>query len=141
MKNRIPNPCEKMIKRSNLSLAKPATLSTTENWVRPNFEREYQTTGALCETCHDKQASENKEDARHKGIHPTNVEPDESMKQNDKPVKWVTCQSCHNVHSGNPDTALLDKGIKDAESLCKTCHQRQHANDKDAAHAKGVAIL
>jgi predicted CXXCH cytochrome family protein len=102
------------------------------------LEKKYQTTGALCETCHDKQASKNKEDARRKGIHPTNIEPDEPMKQNDKLVKWITCQSCHNVHSGNPDTALLDKGIKDAESLCKTCHQRQHANDKDAAHAKGV---
>ncbi len=102
------------------------------------LEKKYPTSDALCETCHDKQAAKNKDDARHKGIHPTNIKPDEPMKQNDKDVKFVTCQSCHNVHSGNPETALLDKGIKDAESLCKTCHQRQHAKDKDEAHAKGV---
>ena len=102
------------------------------------LEKKYLTSDALCETCHDKQASKNKDDARHKGIHPTNVKPDESMKQNDKPVTFVTCQSCHNVHSGNPETALLDKGIKDAEALCKTCHKRQHAKDKDDAMAKGV---
>ncbi|MDD5755311.1 MAG: cytochrome c3 family protein, partial [Methylococcales bacterium] len=102
------------------------------------LEKKYLTSDALCETCHDKQASKNKDDARHKGIHPTNVKPDEPMKKNDKEVKFVTCQSCHNVHSGNPETALLDKGIKDAESLCKTCHQRQHAKDKDDADQKGV---
>lgn len=102
------------------------------------LEKKYPTSDALCETCHDKQAAKNKDEARHKGIHPTNVKPDEPMKQNDKPVTFVTCQSCHNVHSGNPETALLDKGIKDAESLCKTCHQRQHAKDKDEAAAKGV---
>lgn len=102
------------------------------------LEKKYPTSDALCETCHDKQASKNKDDARHKGIHPTNVKPDEPMKQNDKEIKFVTCQSCHNVHSGNPETALLDKGIKDAESLCKTCHKRQHAKDKDDANAKGV---
>lgn len=102
------------------------------------LEKKYPTSDALCETCHTKQASKNKADARHKGIHPSNVKPDQAMKQNDKPVTFVSCQSCHNVHSGNPGTALLDKGIKDAESLCKTCHQRQHAKDKDDAKQKGV---
>lgn len=93
---------------------------------------------ALCLECHERQASKNKADARHKGIHPSNVKPDQAMKQNDKPVTFVSCQSCHTMHSGNPGTALLDKGIKDAESLCKTCHQRQHAKDKDDAKQKGV---
>lgn len=102
------------------------------------LEKKYPTSNALCETCHEKQASKNKDEARHKGIHPVNVKPDEPMKQNVKEVKLVTCQSCHNVHSGNPETALLDKSIKDAESLCKTCHKRQHAKDKDDAAAKGV---
>lgn len=102
------------------------------------LEKKYVTQEALCETCHDKQAAKNKEESRHKGIHPVNVKPDLPMKQHDKDVTLVTCQSCHNVHSGNPDTALLDKGIKEAEVLCQTCHTRQHAKDKQEAHRKGV---
>ncbi|MEQ1528570.1 MAG: cytochrome c3 family protein, partial [Methylococcales bacterium] len=49
-----------------------------------------------------------------------------------------SCQTCHNVHDGKPETALLEKGIKDAEALCQTCHARQHAKDKDDAFKKGV---
>lgn len=102
------------------------------------LDKKYATQEALCETCHDKQSAKNKDESRHKGIHPVNVKPDSPMKQHDKEVKLVTCQSCHNVHSGNPDTALLDKGIKEAEALCQTCHTRQHAKDKQEAQRKGV---
>jgi predicted CXXCH cytochrome family protein len=102
------------------------------------LDKKYATQDALCETCHDKQSAKNKEESRHKGIHPVNVKPDSPMKQHDKEVKLVTCQSCHNVHSGTPDTALLDKGIKEAEALCQTCHTRQHAKDKQEAQRKGV---
>ncbi|HCT99598.1 MAG TPA: hypothetical protein DF614_05940, partial [Methylococcaceae bacterium] len=105
------------------------------------LDKKYANQEALCETCHDKQSAKNKEDARRKGIHPVNVKPDSPMKQHDKDVTLVTCQSCHNVHSGNPDTALLDKGIKEAEALCQTCHTRQHAKDKDDAKQKGVHPL
>ncbi|MCX7098586.1 MAG: NHL repeat-containing protein [Methylococcales bacterium] len=92
----------------------------------------------LCIACHERQASKDKEDARCKGVHPVNVKPDKPMKKDGHEVKFVTCTTCHNVHTGKPDTALLEKGMKDAEALCHTCHDRQDAKDKDDAFKKGV---
>lgn len=94
--------------------------------------------GELCMACHERQASKNKEDARRKGVHPVNIKPDKPMKKDDKDVSFVSCQSCHSVHDGKLGTALLEKGIKDAEALCHTCHDRQDAKDKDDAFKKGV---
>jgi predicted CXXCH cytochrome family protein len=101
----------------------------------------YEQPDDLCQTCHERQSAKDKDDARRKGVHPVNIEPDKNekpMKKDNKEVKFVSCQTCHNVHDGKPDTALLDKGIKDAEALCQTCHDRQHAKDKDDAFKKGV---
>lgn len=94
--------------------------------------------GELCAACHERQSSKNKDDARRKGVHPVNIKPDKSMKKDDKDVKFVSCQTCHSVHDGKSGTALLEKGIKDAEALCHTCHDRQDAKDKDDAFKKGV---
>ncbi|MGZ8242740.1 cytochrome c3 family protein [Methylomagnum sp.] len=101
--------------------------------------------GELCKNCHERQHTDSKEEAHRKGVHPVNIKR-ESDDPWEKPVLWkgkpdikeVTCQTCHNVHSGNPDTALLPKGIEEAEALCKNCHERQHAEGKDAAIKKGV---
>ncbi|NOS87969.1 MAG: hypothetical protein HOP34_05415 [Methylococcaceae bacterium] len=92
----------------------------------------------LCIACHERQASKDNDDARRKGVHPVNVKPDKPMKKDNHEVKFVTCTTCHNVHTGKPDTALLEKGMKDAEALCHTCHDRQDAKDKDDAFKKGV---
>ena len=92
----------------------------------------------LCSQCHAQQYSKSKEDARHKGVHPVNVKPDESMKLQGKPVETVGCGTCHRVHNGNVGTALLPEGIRSPEELCKSCHERQHAEGKDAARKKGV---
>ncbi len=105
------------------------------------IEEKYKQPDDLCQTCHERQSSKDKDDARRKGVHPVDIEPEKTdppMKKDDKEVKFVSCQTCHNVHDGNPDTALLEKGIKDTEALCHTCHARQHAKDKDEAFKKGV---
>lgn len=101
--------------------------------------------GALCKNCHERQHTDSKEEAHRKGVHPVNIkrESDDPTKPTvlwkGKPdIKEVTCQTCHNVHSGNPKTSLLPKGIEEAEALCKNCHERQHAEGKDEAQKKGV---
>ena len=99
--------------------------------------------GKLCHSCHQRQYSENKKQARKKGVHPVNIKLDDlkldkPVKINGKTVNKVTCQTCHNIHDGKPGTVLLPKQIKTTEELCVTCHQRQHAEDKDDAISKGI---
>ncbi|MEW6036849.1 MAG: NHL repeat-containing protein [Pseudomonadota bacterium] len=101
--------------------------------------------GELCAACHLRQFTKSKEDAHEKGVHPVNVkrEPDQSGA---KPVLWkgkpeiteVGCQTCHRVHAGSAQTSLLPEGVANAESLCKNCHERQHAEDEKDARKKGV---
>lgn len=101
--------------------------------------------GELCAVCHPRQFSKSREEAHAKGIHPINVgrEPDAAGQP---PVLWkgkpgitkVTCQTCHRVHAGNPETPLLPEGIAEAEALCQNCHERQHAEDEVEARQKGV---
>lgn len=94
--------------------------------------------GQLCGVCHERQFSKNKKDARHKGVHPVNVKPDKPMKRHDKKVEFVTCETCHKVHDGKLGTPLLEKEVKDVNEFCESCHQRQHAKDKDEAKKKGI---
>lgn len=95
--------------------------------------------GQLCASCHERQSSSGKEDARRKGVHPVNVKPDKPMKRHDKKVEFVGCQSCHKVHDGKLGTPLLEKETEeDLNKMCETCHDRQHADDKDDAKKKGV---
>jgi predicted CXXCH cytochrome family protein len=94
--------------------------------------------GQLCGSCHQRQFSASKDDARHKGIHPVNIKPDKPMKRHDREVKFVTCETCHKVHDGQLGTPLLEKEVKDIDAMCESCHQRQHARDKDDAKRKGV---
>ena len=96
------------------------------------------TKGELCAQCHSQQYSKSKEDAFRLGIHPVNVKPEDKMTFQDKKLEFLTCQTCHRVHSGTTGTSLLPEGIESAEALCQTCHQRQHAKDKDDARKKGV---
>lgn len=94
--------------------------------------------GQLCASCHERQFSISKDDARHKGVHPVNIKPEKPMKRHDKEVTFVSCETCHKVHDGKLGTPLLEKDLKDLESLCESCHQRQHAKDKDDAQHKGI---
>ncbi|MDF9390919.1 MULTISPECIES: cytochrome c3 family protein [Methylococcus] len=101
--------------------------------------------GELCAACHRRQFTKSKEEAHEKGVHPVNVkrEPDESGA---RPVLWkgkpeiteVGCQTCHRVHDGSARTPLLPEGVANAESLCKNCHERQHAENENDARKKGV---
>lgn len=94
--------------------------------------------GQLCGTCHERQFSKDKDDARRKGVHPVNVKPDKPMKRHDKKVEFVSCETCHKVHDGKLGTPLLEKDVDDVNKMCESCHDRQHAKDKDDAKKKGV---
>lgn len=110
----------------------------------PLFPEDASTTKVLCKQCHARQHTDSAEEARRRGVHPVNVQRRDSS---GKPIElWkgktgmveVTCDTCHKVHSGMPETALLPKGIETAESLCVHCHERQHAQDRDEARKKGI---
>jgi len=95
----------------------------------------------LCKSCHENLHSENKEQAREKGIHPVNIKIDEAVEIDGKKIKQVTCQVCHSVHNGREDSKLLTRSTDDVEKLCSTCHQRHHAEDEKEARKKGVHVV
>jgi len=92
----------------------------------------------LCVSCHQKEASKNLKQARKKGIHPANFKLDSPLEFLGQQIDNVSCETCHQVHNGRPETALLPNEVKNAESLCKECHSRQHAKDQNSATEKGI---
>ena len=94
--------------------------------------------GALCASCHKRQAPKDKKAARKAGVHPVNVELEEPVEIRGIKVKSVQCASCHSVHNGTLETALYPDKIKDAEKLCVDCHDRQYAKDEKEAAKKGI---
>jgi len=95
-------------------------------------------TGQLCASCHQRQAPKDKKAARKAGVHPVNVKLEKPIKIRGEQVTKVQCQSCHRIHKGTLDTALFPDKIKEAETLCIDCHQRQHAKDDKEAAKKGI---
>ncbi len=104
----------------------------------PLLPKTQQHSDEICADCHKQQYAKNRDDARHKGVHPVNFTLEEPIKFGDSEVKAITCSTCHAVHGGSPDTAALVNKVKNAEALCVDCHKRQHAQDVDAAKAKGI---
>ncbi|MCK4709443.1 MAG: NHL domain/cytochrome c family protein, partial [Gammaproteobacteria bacterium] len=95
----------------------------------------------LCASCHENMYSEDKKEARHKGIHPVNIEMDEAVDLSGEKVKQVTCLACHSVHNGREDSALLTRATEQVEQLCASCHSRHHADDEKEAREKGVHVV
>jgi len=98
----------------------------------------------LCTICHKDKYSNNPEQAHKKGIHPANFKLEQAIDQEGKKISEVNCSSCHNMHNGIADSALImplknTNNIKDAQqALCVSCHQQQFAKDKQEAHQKGI---
>ena len=89
----------------------------------------------LCTACHQRQSSRNPEHARQKGVHPVHFKPERRIKFDGRRLDWLSCTTCHPVHNGQLATAILHQP---AEKLCEDCHERQHADNKEAAQDKGV---
>ncbi len=94
--------------------------------------------GALCSSCHKRQAPKDEKAARKAGVHPVNVDLEEPITIRGVKVETVQCASCHSVHDGTLGTALYPDKIKGAEKLCVACHERQHAKDEKDAAKKGI---
>ncbi|SHE22182.1 NHL repeat domain protein [methanotrophic endosymbiont of Bathymodiolus puteoserpentis (Logatchev)] len=105
----------------------------TENLLTRTDEK-----GALCASCHQRQAPKDAKAARKAGVHPVNIEMEEAVEFRGEKVKTVQCDSCHSVHNGTLNTALYPDKMKDAEKLCVACHKRQHAKDEEEAAKKGI---
>ncbi len=88
----------------------------------------------LCAACHQQQSANSVEQARKKGIHPVNIKLEKTLEFGDKKIDALTCQTCHGVHDGSNNTALLVNSIKNAEAQCVECHQEQ--NSDSVEHAK-----
>jgi predicted CXXCH cytochrome family protein len=89
----------------------------------------------LCTACHQRQSSRSPKQARQKGVHPVNFKPERRIEFDGQPLDWLSCTTCHPVHNGWLDTAILHQPV---EKLCESCHERQHADTKEAAQEKGV---
>ena len=88
---------------------------------------------ALCVDCHQRQHAKDDKEAAKKGIHPMNIELDETVQIADLDVKKIGCLSCHAVHSGKPNTPALHEDYLNGE-LCENCHagkQRVVGTDHD----------
>jgi len=99
---------------------------------------------ALCISCHQQQYADGKKQARAKGIHPVNIKLEEKIKYQGKTLHEVTCATCHKVHKGQKNSALLlegkeqDGSKQQIEKLCIVCHQRHNAENSEEAFKKGV---
>jgi predicted CXXCH cytochrome family protein len=94
---------------------------------------------ALCVSCHQQQFAKDKQQARQKGIHPVNVKLEKAIKYKGKIIKEVSCASCHKVHNGQLNTALLMEGKEqNIEELCTICHQDHSADNLDESIQKGI---
>jgi len=91
----------------------------------------------LCVACHQAQHSRDEKEARRKGVHPVGLKLDEEVELGGRKIRRVECLACHSVHDAQPGTALLPRG-ENARDLCRTCHGRQNAKDKEDALKKGV---
>ncbi len=76
----------------------------------------------LCIGCHQRQHAKDDKEAMKKGIHPMNLELDESVKIAGKMVKKIGCLSCHSIHDGEPNTPVLLEQHQNGE-LCENCHE------------------
>ena len=114
--------------------------------------------GRLCMFCHRSYWSRDRDDARRKGTHPvgmymrkregkgrlypedpnlTDGIPSGLKKKGARAGKKerITCATCHVVHSGKGNGALL---VKERDGLCVECHVAQAVTDQDEAEERGI---
>lgn len=80
--------------------------------------------GQLCASCHENLITKDKQQAQEKGIHPVNIKLDELVMIDGKETDQLQCQTCHSVHNGKNDTAMLTEEASDGQ-LCVNCHKQQ----------------
>ncbi|SEH08205.1 cytochrome c3 family protein [Candidatus Venteria ishoeyi] len=92
----------------------------------------------LCQSCHQQQTNADAKQARRKGQHPAELALDKPVQLGEQKITQLTCDTCHQPHQSLADSALLTSAVKDQQSLCQTCHERQYAKDKETAKTQGI---
>lgn len=90
----------------------------------------------ICTECHRRQASKTPDQAHAKGIHPLHFKPEREIEIDGKPLEWLACESCHDVHGAASETGLLHE--KDATASCRVCHDDLFAEGEKAARKRGI---
>ncbi len=90
----------------------------------------------MCTACHRRQASTSPDMAHAKGVHPVHFKPERGIETDGKPLEWLSCESCHDVHEAQSETALLHE--KDSLASCRVCHDDIFAAGKEEARKRGV---
>ncbi len=97
------------------------------------------TNNELCISCHKSKYAEGKEKSHKHGIHPVNIKLDKAITYQGKIIDEVSCSSCHRVHKGKLNTALLwDGTAENIEKLCTICHQEYTAKGLEKSLEKGI---
>ncbi|MES9853909.1 MAG: cytochrome c3 family protein [Candidatus Thiodiazotropha sp. L084R] len=92
----------------------------------------------FCRQCHESLYAEGEEMARELGIHPVSIDLEEPVEINGKKLNRLNCESCHKVHGGGGNSALLVVSKEEVGALCAACHTRHHAESLQEAQNKGV---
>ncbi|MCK4494528.1 MAG: hypothetical protein KAU26_10760, partial [Methylococcales bacterium] len=92
---------------------------------------------AFCKNCHEKYFAKDEKEALEKGLHPTHIKMDESVKIGDKEFKQLSCLNCHSMHQGKVKTLALIEDNK-GDAFCKNCHEKYFAKDEKEALEKGL---
>jgi predicted CXXCH cytochrome family protein len=79
--------------------------------------------GRLCAACHSRHHAQGLEESRRKGVHPVNVDLNETVIIKDQEITRLNCLSCHSVHAGEKQTPSLVKEHRDGQ-LCEVCHEQ-----------------
>jgi predicted CXXCH cytochrome family protein len=92
----------------------------------------------FCRQCHESLFAEGEEAARKNGIHPVSIDLEEPVEINGEKLSRVNCASCHKVHGGEKESALLVVSDERISELCAACHTRHHAETLQEAKEKGI---
>jgi predicted CXXCH cytochrome family protein len=102
-------------------------------WMRDNNQD-----SEICRHCHESLYAEGVKASRKMGMHPVSIDLDEAVEIDGVRVERLNCQSCHKVHGGEKESALLAVSREDVGQLCATCHERYHAESLEQARQNGV---
>lgn len=95
----------------------------------------------LCASCHHQENSNDKKEARRKGIHPVNIILETTQTIGTRKTDKVVCLTCHSAHGGRENSRLMTTEVEQVERLCESCHERQAAHNKKEARSKGVHVV
>ncbi|MCP4296147.1 MAG: hypothetical protein GY786_11110 [Proteobacteria bacterium] len=90
----------------------------------------------FCLNCHENYYAGDKVTARKRGIHPVGMQLENEKTFGKQSIKHLDCSTCHSMHNGQKETAILTTKVKN--EICVDCHEKQQATGKENARKKGI---